>query len=46
MRATILPKATILTNVPRVAVSMMAKLSLKCFLFLLTNYIHIWSTIM
>ena len=45
MRATILPKAIILTKTHRAAVSMMAKrcivapvLPLRCFLFLLPNY--------
>ena len=47
MRATILPKAIILTKAHRAAVSMMAKgcivvrvLPLRCFLFLLPNYIN------
>ena len=48
MRATILPYAIILTKAHRAAVSMMAKgsivtrvLLLRCFLFLLPNYIHV-----
>ena len=48
MRATILPQAIILTKVYRSAASMMAKGStvtrvrtLRCFLFLLPNYIHL-----
>ena len=53
MRATILPKAIILTKVHRAAVSMIAKgcivarkLTLRCFLFLLPNYIHVYAIIM
>ena len=48
MMATILPKAIILTQAHRATVSMMAKgcivaiiLPLRCFLFLLPNYIHV-----
>ena len=48
MRVTILPYAVILTKAWRVAVSMMAKgrivaqvLPLRCFLFLLSYYIHV-----
>ena len=51
MRATILPKADILAC--RAAVNMMAKgiivarvLPLKCFLFLLPNYMHVYAIIM
>ena len=53
MRATILPWAVMLTKAHRAAVSMMAKgcivarvLHLKCFLFLLPNYIHVYAIIM
>ena len=53
MRITILPLAIILTKAHRTAVSMMAKgsivarvLPLKCFLFLLPNYIHGYAIIM
>ena len=48
MRATILPLAIILTKAHRAAASMMAKgsiltliLSLRCFLFLLPNFIKV-----
>ena len=50
MRATLLPKAIILTKAYKSAASMMAKgsivtrvlpLTLRCFLFLLPNYIHL-----
>ena len=48
MRATILPLAIVLTKANRATVSMMAKgcivarvLPLKCFLFLLPNYIQV-----
>ena len=53
MRATILPKAIILTKAHRAAVSILAKgcivarvLPLRYFLFLLPNYIHICTIIM
>ena len=53
MRATILPKAIILTKAHRAAVSIMDHntpldqvLPLRFFLFLLSNYIHICATIM
>ena len=50
MRDTILPYAIILTKAHRAAVSMMAKgcivLPLRCFLFLLPNYIHVYTIIM
>ena len=52
MRATILPYATILTKAHRAVFSMMAKGSivarvrpLRCFLFLLPNYIHVYANI-
>ena len=55
MRATILPQAIIyiLTKAHRATVSMMAKgcivarvLPLRCFLFLLPNYMHVYAIIM
>ena len=53
MRATILPWAIILTKAHRAAVSMIAKgcilvqvLPLRCFLFLLPNYMHVYAMIM
>ena len=53
MRGTIFPLAIILTKAYRAAVSMMAKgsivarvLPLKCFLFLLPNYLHVYAIIM
>ena len=53
MRATILPKAVILTTAHKAAVSMMARgcivalvLPLRCFLFLLPNYIHVYANMM
>ena len=49
MRATIHPHAIILTKAHRAPVSMIAKgcivtqvLPLRCFLFLLPNYIHLY----
>ena len=53
MRATILPKAIILTKVPRAAVSLMATgcivawvLPPRCFFFLLPNCMHVYPSIM
>ena len=54
MRASILAYGIILTKVHRAVVRMMAKgcivacivLSLKCFFFLLPNYIHVYAIIM
>ena len=53
MRATILPLAIILTKARRAMVSVTAKecivvrvLSLRCFLFLLPNYSHVYAIIM
>ena len=53
MRATILPLAIILTKARRATVSIMARvcivawvLPLRCFLFLLPNYIHISAIIL
>ena len=50
MRARILPNAIILTKAHRVAVNIMVKgcimarvLPLRCFLFLLPNYIHVYA---
>ena len=53
MRATILPYAIILTKAHRAVVSIMAKgcivagvMPLRCFLFLLPNYIYIYAIMM
>ena len=53
MRATILPPAIILTKAHTAAVGVMAKgcilaqvLPLRCFLFLIPNYIHVYPIIM
>ena len=53
MRATAFLQAIILTKAHRAAVSMMVKgcfvalvLLLRCFLFLLPNYIHVYAIIM
>ena len=55
MRATILPKAIILTKACKAAISIMAKgcivarvlsLSLRCLLYLLPNFSHIFAIIM
>ena len=53
MRATIFPYTNIQTEAHRVVVSMMTKgcivasvLPLRCFLFLLPNYDHVYATIM
>ena len=53
MRGTILPEAITLTKAYRAAVSMMAKgcivarlLPMRCFLFLLPEYIHVYAIIM
>ena len=53
MGATLLPKATIMTKAHRAAVSMMAKgcivaweLLLRCFLFVLPDYIYVYTIIM
>ena len=53
MRATILPWVIILTKAHRAAVSIMAKgcivaevLPLRCFLFLIPNFIHVYAIIM
>ena len=53
MRATVLPKAIVLTKAHRAVVSMMTKgsiltrvLPLRCFFFLLPNYIHVYAIIM
>ena len=52
MRVTMLPWAVTLTTAHRAAVSMLAKgsiltrvLPLRCFLFLLPNYIHVYTII-